>query len=235
MPSACWTATAANGAGPVSERNSTELLAFEDRAGASAALAEELGAVLSTAIGARGEASLVVSGGTSPVDLFRRLREQTLDWPHLTVVPSDEREVPPDHPDRNEAMIRRELLQGPASVAAMASLIPAGDIPERFDAAVLGMGADGHTASLFPGSPDLEAALESTNHLQRLEVPQLDAFRVSLTAKALLSSRRIYLLFFGQEKLDVYQRALAGDDVTELPVRVLLQQETVPVTVYWAP
>jgi 6-phosphogluconolactonase len=132
-------------------------------------------------------------------------------------------------------MIRRELLQGPAAAARLVSLIPPGAIPERFHAVVLGMGVDGHTASLFPGSPDLRAALESDDALQRLAVPGLEADRVSLTPRALLSSRRIDLLFFGEDKRAVFEQAERPGDPTEFPVRAVLEQDRAPVTVFWAP
>lgn len=208
---------------------------FESRAAAGRALANELAGVLGAALERRAAASLVVSGGSSPVEMFHQLREQALDWAAVTIVPSDERDVPLAHPDRNEGMIRRELLQGPAAAARLVSLIPPGEIPDRFDAVVLGMGADGHTASLFPGSPDLGAALHSDHALHRLSVPGLEAARVSLTPGALLSSRRIDLLFFGEEKRAVFEQAARPGDPEEFPVRAVLDQDRVPVTVFWAP
>ena len=223
---------AANGACPMSEAT---FRSFETRAEAARALANELAGVLAAALERRGSATLVVSGGTSPVEMFHHLREQPIDWANVTVVPSDERDVPPDHPDSNERMIRRELLQGPAAAARLVGLIPPGEIPERFHAVVLGMGSDGHTASLFPGSPDLPAALDSSDPLHRLTVPGLKVERVSLTPAALLSSRRIDLLFFGDEKRAVFEEATRPGDVAEFPVRAVLDQDRVPVTAFWAP
>ena len=208
---------------------------FETRAEASRALANELVGVLAAALERRGFASLVVSGGSSPVEMFHHLREQVIDWKNVTIVPSDERDVPPDHPERNERMIRSELLQGPAAAARLVGLIPPGAVPERFHAVVLGMGADGHTASLFPGSPELKAALESDDELHRLTVPGLKTDRVSLTPRALLSSRRIDLLFFGEEKRAVFEQAAQPGDPDEYPVRAVLDQDRAPVTVFWAP
>jgi 6-phosphogluconolactonase len=208
---------------------------FAHREQAAEALAGALQAALGAALAKRDTASLVVSGGSSPVGLFRRLRAKPLRWSRVTVLASDERDVPPGHPDRNEGMIRRELLQEAAGAARLVSLIPPGPIPAHFDAVVLGMGADGHTASLFPGSPDLAAALASPDRLATLRVPRLDSRRVSLTPAALLGSAAINLLFFGADKRTVFDAARAGDDRHEFPVRVILGQDTVPVTVYTAP
>lgn len=222
------------------------LLAFAGREDAATALAEQVGATLAAALESRGRAALVVSGGSSPVGFFRALRRLPLAWERVTVVPSDERVVPLDDPQRNEAMIRRELLQGEAAGARLHGLLPASGstatldelaetLPTAFDAAVLGLGEDGHTASLFPGSPQLEAALRSPEPLALLEVPQLDCRRVSLTPAALLSARRIDLLFFGARKREVFEVAAAGGAVTEYPVRCLLDQRRTPVRAFWAP
>lgn len=208
---------------------------FERREAAAEALADALQRDLEAAIAARGQAALVVSGGSTPVSLFRLLRRRPLGWAQVTVLASDEREVPPDHPDRNEAMIRRELLRESARAARLVSLFPPEPIPARFDHVVLGMGADGHTASLFPGSPDLAAALASEDALARLFVPRLGAWRVSLTPAALLQAGRISLLFFGADKRAVFEAAMAGGEASEYPVRAVLAQEAVPVDVYTAP
>jgi 6-phosphogluconolactonase len=208
---------------------------FQNREQAAEALAGALQAGLGAALARRREAALVVSGGTTPVDLFHCLRKKPLAWNRVTVLASDERDVPPDHPDRNEAMIRRELLQNAAAAARLLSLIPPGPIPPRCDEVVLGMGEDGHTASLFPDSPDLAAALASHAALARLRVPRLDMHRVSLTPTTLLSGRRISLLFFGAAKRAVFDVALANGDSARYPVCAILRQDAVPVTVYTAP
>lgn len=213
--------------------------AFSSRREASEALASELEQILLGATANGREASLVVSGGTSPTELFHQLRSRKLPWDRVWIIPSDERMVPVGHPDRNEGMIRRELLKDRAAAAGLASLLATGPLPGsllgHFDAVVLGMGADGHTASLFPDSPDLEAALSSENTLVQLEVPHLGAERISLTPGALLRSDHLFLLFFGAEKRHVFKQALEGDDVRQYPVRVVLQQDRVPLTVFWAP
>ena len=193
---------------------------------------------------------MIVSGGASPLATFRALRRQRLPWHKVTVVPSDERLVPPDHEDSNEGMLRRELLQEEAAAAKLLSL--AGTInPEDtqlatlnarlakltrpLDIVLLGMGDDGHSASLFPDSPDIADALHSPDCCVLQQPAHLEAARLSLTPALLLDAREIVLLFFGAGKRAAYQRAVAGSDVEEMPVRFLLRQKVTPVSVYWAP
>ena len=205
--------TAVNGAAPVSE---IEFREFDSRAEASQALADELAWVLTEALNRKDSAALVVSGGSTPAPMFSILRELDVTWQLVTVVPSDEREVEPDHPDRNEAMIRRELLAGPAADARLVSLIPPGEIPGAFDAVVLGMGDDGHTASLFPATSQLK---ERKRSVVATTSPFAPYQRISLTVPAINRARTVCLLVTGSEKAsrlaEVLQQINAGHP--ELP------------------
>ncbi len=214
------------------------------------AAADQLADCIEKAVATRGFAQLAFSGGKSPEALFRRLAKMVLPWSRLRLTLVDERFVPPDHPDSNERLIRATLLQGPAAAATLVPLYRAGESldgaaacadhdlrqwPLPFDAVVLGMGEDGHTASWFPDAPELSALLREGNE-RRVQVahPQIAPYpRLTLTRDAVLQSRCIQLLIPGAGKAAVYQRArAAAAPITELPVRAVLHQVAVPVHVY---
>jgi 6-phosphogluconolactonase len=219
-------------------------------------LSRELGAAiaadLKAAIATRGQASLVVSGGRSPVKLFESLRAQLIDWSRVCVALVDERWVATSDPASNERLVREELLQGPAAAARFTGLKNGSPTPEEgaaaawrafdgiprpFDAVLLGMGDDGHTASLFPHSPNLAAALDlaAAPACVGMRAPSAPEQRMSLNLAALLDSRRIVILITGESKWHTYIAA-SGDGPTELmPVRAVLRQKRTPVEVIWSP
>ncbi len=189
----------------------------------------------------RGRASLVATGGRSPGPVFDALQDPAVDWARVVVTLSDERCVPPDAADSNARLVRERLLTGsrrrahfvplwpePAS-AALTALSP-------FDAVMLGMGEDGHVASLIPGDPGLARAMDPASSLRVVAVPagigKPPVARVSLTLSSLLDSRAIFILVAGDAKREVIARAQAGAD---LPVRALLTQDRVPVRIFWSP
>jgi 6-phosphogluconolactonase len=213
-------------------------------------LAHELATALTAAIAARGLASLVVSGGRSPIKLFECLRTQTLDWSRVCIALADERWVDPTDPASNEKLIREELLRDRAAAARFSGLkngAPTPDlgavsawetfarVPRPFDAVVLGMGDDGHTASLFPASPNLQCALDPAAAAGCIGMwsPTVPQARLSLNLTALLDSRRIVVLITGQSKWQTYVAASQAGAVEEMPVRAVLRQGRTVVT--WAP
>jgi 6-phosphogluconolactonase len=223
---------------------------FETREQASIAAAQRIGEALARRLEAQGEASLVVSGGTSPAGVFAELAKMALPWPGVHVILSDERWVPPDHEDSNEKLVRETLLAGEAKGAKLLPVFRQGaTIEERcsemnealllapfpFACALLGMGEDGHFASLFPDAQNLQEGLDVDS--RQLCIPVQTAAsphpRVSLTLSALSRSDEIVLLIFGDAKRDVYEAARISTNGS--PVSHLLRQKRAPVHVCWAP
>ena len=219
-------------------------------------LALQLSERLTAAIHERGCASLIVSGGSTPRDLFGKLSQYELSWQYVTVSLSDERWVSPASEDSNENLVRRLLLKNEASIATFVPLknhhgspdtgeqeceAALAEIPSPFDVVILGMGDDGHTASLFPYADDLDAALDLNSGKQckaivPKELPEHAPYaRMTMTLPRLLESKHIILLFSGDAKWSLYEEAVAGDDVRQYPVRSVLKQSKTPVSVYWAP
>lgn len=221
--------------------------AYESRSQVARWLAEDIAQRLRTAIDARGRASLVVCGGSSPGELFEHLASQALDWSKVTVLPSDERWVPTDDSQSNERLIRETLLVAPAAQARFVGLYrPVANpgqalddvahslatIPRPLDVVLLGMGSDGHTASLFPQAADIRECLESSADCVAPDVGP--TARISLGLAMLTRARSIDLLIFGQEKKQVFEQAQKPGDVADLPVRAILQLEEPVAQVHWA-
>ena len=197
---------------------------------------------------AQGTATLVVSGGRSPVAFFQHLAKQPLDWSNVVVSLADERWVPVEHADSNAGLLKKYLLQGPAAKAqflslysASANLEQAADHADRLlselpviDVLVLGMGDDGHTASLFPGSPNLAEALQAdgSRRCYPMLAPTVPRQRLTMSRALLASAKHKILSISGQSKLTTLDEALAGDDVAALPIRAFLQPT---LEIYWCP
>jgi len=218
----------------------------------SGELAAQIASSLAAAIAARGAASLVVSGGKSPVRLFELLRARSLDWSRVCIALADERWVDPSDAASNERLVREVLLQDRAAAARFLGLkngAPSPDlgavsawetfarVPRPFDAMVLGMGDDGHTASLFPRSPNLASALNpaAVAGCVGMWSPVAPHPRLSLNLTALLDSRRIAILITGEAKWRTYVAACAPGAVEDMPVRAVLRQTRTPVSVMWSP
>src|SRR3984885_182132 len=225
---------------------------FADAETVSRELATRIAATLGAAIGARGLASLVVSGGRSPVRMFEILRAEELDWSRVCVALADERWVDPTDPASNERLVRDVLLKERAAAARFLGLkngAPTPDlgavsawetfarVPRPFDAVILGMGDDGHTASLFPGSRNLPRALNPAAAAGCVGMwsPVPPQPRLSLNLTALLDSRRIVLLIAGESKWRTLDTARAAGPENEMPIRAVLRQSRTPVDVMWSP
>ena len=214
-------------------------------------LADDIAVRLVDAIALRGAASLVVPGGSTPGSLFDALSTRDLAWDKVVVTLNDERWVDPPDPASNEHLVRTRLLTGRAAAARFVGLKTAAGsafqgvsevearlaaIPRPFGVMLLGMGEDGHTASLFPSSSSLKASLGGDPaRVQAVQAPGArgSTERMTLALPALLDSRFIALLITGRPKLDTLRRAEAAGSPLDLPTRAVLQGASSPVHAYW--
>jgi 6-phosphogluconolactonase len=195
---------------------------------------------------------LLLSGGTTPAPVFRALSQAPLDWDRVDVGLVDERWLLPSDADSNAHLVRSHLLRNHAAAARFEPLTRAGRTIEAAVAAanlharqtpavvVLGMGGDGHTASLFPGMQGLDTALAAPTAYVAVDASGCPGAgpwprRISLTPVGLATARTRILLLRGEDKRKVFERAAAGQDPHELPVRIAITTPGAPLDVYWCP
>lgn len=224
-------------------------------ADAKSSIEAQAGAIirrLGAAIERSGEASLAVSGGRSPAPLFDRLSDADLDWARVHITLVDERVVAPTHAHSNERLVREHLLVRRAAAACFQGLASgaddAADQAERadeaaraIDLALLGMGEDGHTGSLFAAAPEFETATDLANEAHYALIhppPETDPplARISMTLAALLAADHLMLAISGAVKREVFERALL-EPSSDLPISLLLAQldGKDKLDVYWHP
>ncbi|HEV7277262.1 MAG TPA: 6-phosphogluconolactonase [Devosiaceae bacterium] len=225
---------------------------FGSREDLALALAEAVAGNLMHGIENRGQGALAVSGGSTPARFFSALgRRKDVDWEKVLVTLVDERWVPETSDRSNAGLVNMKLLQGPAASARFVPLYSGGESPDaaaiarteaqlaalpgRFDAVVLGMGNDGHTASFFPGGDALAAALSGTAPVLAIHAPGAGEPRVTLSLSRLLETEGLYLHIEGEEKAKVLDTALGEGPAEDMPVRAVLRQTRTPLTVYWSP
>ena len=174
-----------------------------------------------------GDIAIAVPGGSTPFPILSQLRHAPLDWKRIVVWPGDDRVVPEDHPASNAGRIR-ELLE-----PAGARLVPLSEDlrPPRFALAWMGMGADGHIASLFPNTDPRADDPQAVRRLTPDPLPPEAPFdRISLTIPSLLDSNALVFVIRGDEKRAVFEAALRGEN--DLPVARLLAAAAQPVTCF---
>ncbi len=220
------------------------LIAYPDRAQLYLGLAELLAERLAAAIAARGHASLSVPGGTTPGPVFDILSQMPLDWTKVAVFLNDERWVGEDSPRSNTRLLRERLLCGPAAKAKLVPLYSPADQPEEklralaeglaphlpISVLLLGMGADMHTASLFPGADLLTQALAAdAPPLMALRAEAAGEPRITITAPVLQAAETIHILITGAEKRAAIAH-VCDLPPEQAPIRAVLDN----ATVHWA-
>lgn len=226
------------------------LIEYADRATASAAAADIIEAALAHRLREHDEASLILSGGNTPRRTFEELASRPVPWQRVRLTMTDERWVPPDHGDSNERQLRDSLMRGAAAKASLLSLYRSDEsieqaqdslasalreLPLPFACALVGMGEDGHFASIFPDAANLDELLDADGQ-QLVMAVTTDASphpRMTLTLAALSRSDEIVLLVFGAAKRQVLDDAMSTPGT--YPVSALLRQKRAPVRVLYAP
>lgn len=213
-------------------------------------LAEEVADFLAERLESAPRASLAVSGGSTPLPFFRALSSKSLDWSRVDIVLVDERWVDEDDPASNTRLVKDSLLQGPCAEAHYFALKQPGESPAvalpavegvlddlslPLDVLILGMGTDGHTASLFPDAPELPVAMAPDSPARVAAMTPLSQAhkRITLTFPVLAAARYTALHLRGDDKLETLARAIAHPNQIEaMPVRGFLKPG---LHLFWSP
>jgi len=216
------------------------------------AIAGDIGFIIESAVDARGASLVAVPGGTTGPAVFAKLAAQKLPWKKVTIIPTDDRLVPMDDDRSNVRGIAKAFLPVGARVIPIAAEIAdyrlAGnsadarlqDLPWPPDLVWLGMGKDGHTASIFAG-PDMQAALDAPKARRAVGVmpdplpPEAPVARVTLTRSAILSARTVTITITGDEKRALLEQAIADGHSSRLPIARVLAEAEQPIDIHWAP
>ena len=221
---------------------------FDSKATLHRTLAHHVAQNLTEAIAKKGSASLMLSGGNTPRPFLVELAGENVAWDKVKIGLVDERWVDPGSEKSNEHLVRTELLGQGAEAAAFFGMYREGKSVEEacadveatykkelfpFDVVVLGMGGDGHTASLFPNRPELKHLFRDKIICGAAEAPVEPKTRLSLSLYAIASAAHCYVHIEGGEKLAVYEEAFSGKDTEAMPIRAVLDHPAIMPAVYY--
>jgi len=223
---------------------------YDDAGEFADAVAGDVGFIVESAVDARGDCLLALPGGNTPKPIFAKLAKQKLPWKKTTIIPTDDRLVEMSDEKSNIRLIAQSFISTGARVFPTASMIPdyklAGnsadaklaDLRWPPDLVWLGMGEDGHTASIFAG-PDLEDALNAPKARRMVGVmpdplpPEAPVARVTLTRAAILSARAILITISGEKKKALLEQAIADGHSSKLPIGRVLAEAEQPIDIHW--
>jgi 6-phosphogluconolactonase len=226
---------------------------YDDAAEMAAAVAGDIGFVIESAIDARGGCVIALSGGKTPLPIYEKLAATKLDWKRVTIIPTDERIVPLGDPLSNITAIGTAFLPKGARVipivseaakdyraAGKAADARLGDLHWPLDLCLLGVGADGHTASIFPG-PDYDEAINGPRERRALGVmpeplpPEAPVARITLSRAAIVSAKALMIAVTGDAKRKVIEAAIKQGPSSAYPIGRVLADAELPVDIHWSP
>lgn len=226
---------------------------YDDAAEMAGAVAGDVQFVIESALDARGAAVIALAGGKTPAPIYAKLAKAKLDWKRVTIIPGDDRIVPLGDPLSNATMLGKAFIPVGARViplisdkaadyraAGRAADARVADLHWPLDLVLLGVGADGHTASIFPG-PDFDEALNGPRERRALGVmpdplpPEAPVPRITLSRAAITSAKALTLAVTGQDKRDVIERAINQGPSSPYPIGRVLAEADLPVDIHWAP
>jgi len=212
-------------------------------------LSLRIGQLLTQSIAENGSASIAVSGGRSPIGFFEELSKINLDWSKVELTLVDERWVDAKNEDSNELLVRKHLIKNKATqikffpIKNSAKSVKEGQILHEqvlqqvklpFDVIILGMGDDGHTASLFPCCKELTQAMDPNNKQKCIVTKPKNApyERISLTFSTIIKAKQLILHLRGSSKLQTFELSMTLKDAKKMPIYAFTQQ---PLEIYWSP
>ena len=228
---------------------------FDSPAEMATQVAGDIGFIIERALEAHKDARLAIPGGSTPELVYAALvKRKDIDWSQVTLIPTDDRLVPLDHELSNYRKIEGFFGAKKAELVSLVDEAAIGDYQEAgrladarlsllqwpLDLACLGMGEDGHTASIFPG-PDLDRAVSGPRERRAVGVrpepmpEHAPVERVTLTAAALASARAVMILLRGQEKREALERAIKEGPLSSLPIARLIAAIETPIDIFWTP